>query len=269
MKVTNKDFYRFINIIKQNYGVDLNQKRALVEERLDKILLSCNFLHLDQLLYVLEEKKDELINSKVIGLLVTNYTYFLREPFHFEILNEVILPKLYHNGNKKKGIRVWSAATSSGQEAYSILMIILNFLKEESNEWNVEVIGTDVSQVMIKKAMMGIYQKEEVEMVSSEWLQHYFTILRDGNYKINESLKETVRFEMLNLLSDFEFDKLFQVIFIRNVLIYFESGLIDQIVDKVADFLEVGGYLFIGLFETIEIKSSKLICIKPSVYRKI
>lgn len=269
MKVNNKDFYRLTNIIKQNYGVDLNQKRALVEERLDKILLSCNFTDLDQLLDVVEGKNNEILNSKVISLLVTNYTYFLREPSHFEILNKVILPKLYNNGNKKKGIRVWSAATSSGQEAYSILMVILNFLKEEINEWNVEVIGSDVSQVMIKKAMTGIYKKEEVDNIPSEWLQHYFNVCIDGNYKINESLKDSIKFQMLNLLSEFEFDKLFQVIFLRNVLIYFEGGLIDQIVDKVADFLEVGGYLFIGLSETIGIKSSKLICIQPSIYRKI
>lgn len=269
MKVNNKDFYQITNFIKQNYGVDLNQKRVLVEERLDKILLSCNFTDLNQLLDVLEKKNDEIINSKVIGLLVTNYTYFLREPSHFEILKEVILPKLYNNGNKKKGIRVWSAATSSGQEAYSILMFIINFLKDEADEWNVEVIGTDVSQAMIKNAMTGYYKKEEVEKIPSEWLHRYFTVCIDGNYIINDSLKDIIKFETLNLLSDFEFDKLFQVIFLRNVLIYFESGLIEQIVDKVADFLEVGGYLFIGLTETIEIKSSKLICIQPSIYRKI
>lgn len=269
MKVNNKDFYRITNFIKQNYGVDLNQKRALVEERLDKILLSCNFTDLDQLINVLEKKNDENINSKVIGLLLTNYTYFLREPLHFKILDEVILPKLYTNGNKKKGIRVWSAATSSGQEAYSILMVILNFLKEEAKEWNIEIIGTDVSQAMIKKAKRGIYQKEEVEMIPSDWLQRYFTVCTDGSYKTKDYKEDIIKFEMLNLLLDFEFEKLYQVIFLRNVLIYFEGGLIEQIVDKVADFLEVGGYLFIGLTETIEIRSSKLICIQPSIYRKI
>lgn len=257
------------NIIKQDYGVDLNQKRALVEERLDKILYSCNCKDLNQLLDVIEERKEEHINSKVIGLLVTNYTYFLRESLHFELLNKVILPKLYGNGNKKKGIRVWSAATSSGQEAYSILMVILRYLKEEANEWNIEVIGTDVSQVMIKKASSGIYKKDEIDNIPAEWLPHYFTTCMDGNYKIKDSLKDKIKFEVINLRSDFNFDKLFQVIFLRNVLIYFEGGLIEQIVDKVADFLEVGGYLFIGLLETIEIKSSKLICIQPSVYRKI
>ncbi|MBA4688346.1 MAG: protein-glutamate O-methyltransferase CheR [Candidatus Galacturonibacter soehngenii] len=269
MKVNNKDFYRITSFIKQNYGVDLNQKRTVVEESLDKILLNCNFTDLDQLLNVLEKKNDEIINSKVIGLLLTNYTYFLREPSHFEILSEVILPKIYNNGNKKKGIRVWSAATSSGQEAYSILMAVLNFLKEEIRDWNVEIIATDVSQAMIKKAKAGIYQKEEVEKIPDDWLQHYFNVCIDGSYKIKDSLKEYVKFKLLNLLSDFEFEKLFQVIFLRNVLIYFDSELIEQIVDKVADFLEIGGYLFIGFTETIEIKSSKLICIQPSVYRKI
>lgn len=122
---------------------------------------------------------------------------------------------------------------------------------------------------MIKKAREGIYTKDEMKQVPEQWLHPYFIAQNNNCYKINDACRQKAHFSYLNLASDFEFDKLYQVIFLRNVLIYFEDGLINQIVDKAANYLETGGYLFIGLTETVEINSNKLICVQPSVYRKI
>lgn len=269
MEINNNEFYRITNYVKQNFGVNLNQKRAFVEKRLEKILLDSNYTDFNDFMNYVEKNTADDINSIIISSLVTNYTYFLREQLHFELLKNVILPKIYKNGNKKKGINIWSAATSSGQEAYTILMLILEFLGDEYKEWYIYIIGTDVSQKMLNKAIQGKYKKEEVIELSEEWVKKYFTIKIDGEYEASNILKDRIEFKKVNLISEYNFNKMFQVIFLRNVLIYFESVLIDQIVDKVADHLEVGGYLFIGVTETVEIRSDKLICIQPSVYRKI
>lgn len=258
-----------VNYIRKNFGVNLISKRAFVEKRLDKILHDTNYTNLTEFMDFVEKNKAEKVDSSLISMLVTNHTFFMREKMHFDLLSQVVIPKLYKNKNKKKGIKIWSAATSSGQEAYTSLMILLDFLKDEASEWNIEIIGTDVSELMIKRARKGEYSKEELESVSKEWIRKYFTAKINGGYRINDCLKDYITFKRLNLVMDIQFDQVFQVIFLRNVLIYFDGALVNQVVDKVADYLETGGYLFIGVKETIEINSDKLICIQPSVYRKI
>lgn len=269
MKTTDKEFFRIINYIRQNFGINLMSKRSLVEKRLEEILVVYHFKHYDEFMDSVERDISGKFDNLLIGALVTNYTFFMRESAHFEILSQVILPNLQRNGKSQNGIRIWSAASSSGQEAYSIKMILEDFFEDKKEEVKIEVLGTDISEVMLNKAILGEYTKEEIEAVPETWIRKYFTRKINGDYKINDYVKNSVKFEKLNLAAPFHFEHNFQVIFLRNVLIYFESGLINEIVDKIANYLEEGGYLFIGSTEMVDIHSSKLKLIQPSVYKKV
>lgn len=269
LKTSDKEFFRIVNYIRFKYGINLYGKREFVEKRLDQVTENKRYNCLDDFMDIVEQKENEESQLCLISALVTNHTFFMREELHFEILKNVILPKIYKRNNKKVGIRIWSGAVSSGQEVYSILIIILEFLKEESKDWNIDIVASDISNKMLKKAKIGEYLEKEIEELPKEWVRKYFTNKLNGRYQVNDSLQQYITFQNLNLVSEIDFNKKFHVIFLRNVLIYFDSGLIKQIVDKVADYLETGGYLFIGLTETIEIQCEKLLFIQPSVYRKI
>lgn len=265
MKTTDIEFFRIVNYIRLNFGINLISKRTLIEKRLEEILLCNNYKNYDEFMNSVENDRSNKLNNILISALVTNHTYFMREELHFELLKQVILPKILKKENR---IRIWSAATSSGQEAYSIEMILKDYL-EDVNEFQIEVLGTDISESMLKIATAGEYTKEQIEPLPESWRRKYFTKKINGDYKINEYIKNDITFKKLNLMSKIEFENKFNIIFLRNVLIYFDSGIVDEIVDKVANNLKIGGYLFIGSTETVEINSSKLEYIQPSIYRRI
>lgn len=266
MKTTDKEFFRVVNYIRINFGVNLIHKRALIEKRLMDVLSDNNFKSFDELMNSVEKDKSNKFIDILIGALVTNHTYFMREAIHFKLLEEVVFPKLLNNNSE---IRIWSAAASSGQEAYSIEMLLKDFLEDEKKTCSIEVVGTDISDAMLQIALAGEYTKEQVDSVSDSWKNKFFTKKINGDYKVNNCIKEDVTFKKLNLMSPFEFEKKFHIIFLRNVLSYFDSGIVNQVVEKVVNNLEVGGYLFIGSTESIDIKSDKLAHLQPSLYRRI
>lgn len=267
--ITDLEFYRIANYIRLNFGVNLIHKRPLVEKRLEEILGKKNYTSVNDFMNEVETDKSKNLDEILIGSLFTNHTFFMRDEIHFNLLKEVILPKFIKNSNQNESIRIWSAATSSGQEAYTIQMVAKDYLEEENIFCEIQVLGTDISDYMLKKAKMGDYTKEQMDKVPDEWKRKYFTKKINGDYKINDGMKNEIIFKEFNLLSPFSFEKKFHVIFLRNVLIYFECGIVDLIVEKVADQLMIGGYLFIGTTEMIEINSNKFLLIQPSVYRRI
>lgn len=266
MKTTDIEFFRILNYIRINFGINLISKRTFIENRLESVLSHYKFKSYEELINAVENDKSNEMSNKLIGALVTNHTYFMREELHFELLKQVVFPKLF---KMDETIRIWSAAVSSGQEAYSIEMIFKDLLEEKREKCNIEVLGTDISDAMLQIAASGEYTNEEMDMVSDEWKRKYFTKKINGIYKINDSIKNDIIFKKINLMSAFEFDKKFHIIFLRNILIYFNQQTVDDVVEKIADNLMIGGYLFIGTTETVDISSDKLLLIQPSVYRRI
>ncbi|MFA9378137.1 MAG: protein-glutamate O-methyltransferase CheR [Lachnotalea sp.] len=266
MITTDLEFFRIVNYVRKNFGINLISKRTLINKRLETILLNYNYQNVEEFMNAVELDKNQKLADILISALVTNYTYFMRERPHYELLTKVIFPKILMN---KNSIRIWSAATSSGQEAYSLAMALKEYMEEKDIIHNMEVFGTDISELMLNIAIEGEYTKEQTEYVSDVWKRKYFTKKINGDYKVNSHIKKCIRFEKLNLMSKFEYENKFNIIFLRNVLIYFDSGLVDDIVDKMANSLVSGGYLFIGIKEIIDINSTKLEYIQPSIYRKI
>ena len=178
-----------------------------------------------------------------------------------------ILPYLFNKEKATRDIRIWSAGCSSGDEAYTIAIILEEFLKGKG-KWNKQILATDISQNALKKARAGIYPMNEIEKLPKLWQKNYFERKDKENLIIKNNIKSEVIFRTFNLMNKFPFKKKFHVIFCRNVMIYFDNQTKINLVNEFYDSLEDGGYLFIGHSETIERGKTKFKFIQPSIYKK-
>lgn len=269
MKISDREFYRIVNYVKFHYGVNLIEKRTLIEGRMDNYLQMNGYGSYDEFMDKVEIDDTHKYANELISMLTTNHTFFMREAEHFEFLKNTVLPKLAKKEKQKKELRVWSAASSTGEEAYTLAMIMKNYFELSGGQWDTRVLATDVSMRVLEKAALGEYTKEEVETLPESWRRRFFIKKLDGNYKVNEILRKEVIFRQFNLMDEYKFRAKFHVIFLRNVLIYFDNATKAEVLRKMTDCLETGGYLFIGTTESIDVKSERLKYVIPSVYKKI
>ena len=270
IKISNKEFEMFSDYIRENYGIYLKEeKKTLVINRLYNEFVNSNCKTLKQYLeYILSDKSGEALNI-LINKITTNYTFFMREAEHFYFFRDKVLPYLLSTV-KDKDLRIWSAGCSTGQEPYTIAMIIDDYLKEDKKLWDTKILATDISSKVLNEAMEGIYSKDQIKLLPSQWRLSYFKRIDNENYMIVDNIKKEVIFRKFNLMNKvFPFRKKFHVIFCRNVMIYFDSKTRTELINKFYDILEYGGYLFIGLTESIQRNESKFQYVMPSVYRKI
>lgn len=267
--IKDKEFIQLVTFIKENFGINLFQKKALIEGRLSNVIAEKGFNNFSDFLnFAFADKTGKEI-TQLINKLTTNHTYFLREPQHFEYLMKHILPYLESN-LKEKDIRIWSAGCSSGEEAYTIAMLIQDYFKENKILWDSRVLATDISQKVLETANSGIYPSSEIENLPSMWKLNYFTkIDNNDNYKIKEEIKKEIIFRIFNLMEkSFPFKKKFHVIFCRNVMIYFDQQTKAELFKKFYEFTEPGGYLFIGHSESLGKENPGYNYILPAIYRK-
>lgn len=267
IRIKDNEFRELTKFLKINYGINLIQKKNLVEGRLGNVLLEKGFNSFREYLdYVYSDyTKNEL--TMLINKLTTNHTFFMREPRHFEYLKNNVLPYL-HFAVKDKDLRIWSAGCSSGEEAYTLAMILEEYFAEEKSLWDKKILATDISVDALKKAADGIYCAEALEKISERWKLQFFKKFDNGNYKVTDELKKEVIFRVFNLMDEFPFRRKFHVIFCRNVMIYFDKETKERLIKKFYDMTERGGYLFVGLSESINREEVSYSYIMPSVYRK-
>lgn len=269
LKTTDKEFYRIVNYIKGRYGVNLIEKRNLIEGRLENYLAVNGYRSYDEFMDRVESDMSQKYSNELISMLTTNHTFFLREPEHFEFFKEVVLPEWSKKEEKKKELRIWSAASSTGEEPYTLAMILKSFFELSGNSWDTRVLATDISMKVLEKAAQGEYAKEQVDTLPENWKRRYFIKKINGDYKVNQILRKEVIFRQFNLMGEYKFKGKFHAIFLRNVLIYFDNKTKDEVILKMVDCLEHGGYLFIGTTESIDVTAKNLKYIRPSVYKKI
>lgn len=266
--LTDDEFTTIMTYVKNNFGVNLSKKRALIEGRLSNHVLSSGFdNYKDYFLHAINTGPGGEM-SVLINKLTTNHTYFCREKDHFDFYRDTILPWI-DKSLKTKDLRVWSAGCSSGQEPYTLSMITLNYLGSNARGWDSTILASDISNKVLASAKEGLYTDEQVSGLPLEWRRKFFINKGEGRYSVSDALKKNVAFRNFNLLSPFRFKQPFQAIFCRNVMIYFESPLKEQIVNKFYDALMPGGYLFLGLSESLSGLNHKFKTVRPSVYRKI
>ncbi len=249
------DYARFCTFLENSSGILLGQnKEYLVKNRLRSILEETREKTLSELLNILESGSQTALRSRVIDAMTTNETLWFRDAHPFEILKDTVFPELSTElRGQSRPIKVWSAASSTGQEAYSISITVNEFLKRNlgSLPQNVEIVGTDISQAAVQQAKEGVYDEYEiVRGLSEQYQRQYFE--QDGHKRrIVSEIKQRVRFQELNLLQSYSLLGQFDIIFCRNVLIYFSNEIKEDILSRMARSLKPGGYLFLGGSEPI------------------
>jgi chemotaxis protein methyltransferase CheR len=249
------------------FGLDLKPgKEALICARLGKRLQTLGLATIGEYLEHVKRDKTGAELSVFIDSLATNYTSFLREPEHFRLLREAILPQI----EGRHAVRIWSAGCSSGEEPYSILFHIAEHAGERDLA-RYSILATDISTRALEHARAGIYAGSRLKDLPPEWLRKYFQRgqgARSGEFRVKERFRACVRFARLNLMEPLGKAGTFPVIFCRNVMIYFDRPTQERLVRNLANCLEPGGWLLTGHSESLMGIDHGLRYIAPSVYRK-
>lgn len=266
IRLSDSEFEFFVDFVSKRYGIDLSQKRRLIEARLASELKANGFNSYAQYISALKsdttsEKVDTFINK-----ITTNYSYFSREADHYQFLANTIIPYLMQS--RKSGIKVWSAGCSTGEEPYNIAMAIDSALGIKRSIWNVSITATDVSTRALNIAKKAVYPESELNVMPAAWKSNYMVKQPDGNYRVVDNLRRQVTFNQFNLMNPSFPKNNFDVIFCRNVMIYFKPATTQSVVKKFYQANVEGGYLFIGHSETINRLDNEYTYISPSIYRK-
>lgn len=266
LKLTDKDFMRLVDYMKTNYGINLIKKRILIEGRLTNHVQELGFTDYASYLDRTLSGKDSIELATLINKLTTNHTFFLREIEHFEFLKSTILPHI-EKTVKDKDARIWCAASSTGQEPYTLAMIIDEYFGAEKKNWDCKILATDISTDVLKKAKEGIYTDDMIKDVPKDWLAKYFTKLDAKTYQIIPRIRQEVVFRQFNLMDPIQFKKPYDLISCRNVMIYFEADTKNALIERFYDVVKPGGYLFIGHAENVS-KDTQFDFVRPAIYRK-
>ena len=267
-----REFKQFSEFIEAQCGIKMPAtKRTMLESRLQKRLRSLaleSFRAYCDYLFSPEGMKNELIH--MIDVVTTNKTDFFREPVHFDFLNKNILAKIGASGYPQK-LRVWSAGCSSGEEPYTLAMVLQDFA-ERCPGFSYSILATDICTTVLQKAASGIYQDEDIIPVPLELKRKYLLKSKDrskGMVRIVPELRRMVKFRRLNFMdSDFGLTGPVDVIFCRNVIIYFDRETQEKLLNKFYRLLAPGGYLFLGHSETLNGLNVPLVQVYSTVYRK-
>lgn len=265
------DFARISRLIYEKCGINLHEgKKMLVKTRLSKRLRERNFSSFAQYYdYVTtDEGTEELVH--MLDSISTNLTYFFREDSHFRKLAD-ILPQLPGVASRKgpPRLRIWCAGCSTGEEPYSLAMTVLGAMNQAN--WDVKILATDICTSVLAKATAGIYDASKLENVSPEIIRKFFQRGQGrwtGFLRVKSELRGMVHFRRFNLMDPLPRDVLFDVIFCRNVMIYFDKQTQASLIGRFYDSLAEGGYFFAGHSESLTGLNHHLKYIEPSVYRK-
>ena len=249
MKV--EDFDMFAILLKQRSGLVLTRDKAyLLESRLMPVARKWNMKGLDELAVTVRTKKEEALLRDITEAMTTNESSFFRDQKPFDQFRTVVLPSFLQSRAAKKQIRIWSAACSSGQEAHSLAML-LNDEQAKINGWKIEIVGTDISAEMVERAKAGTYTQFEVQRgLPIQMLVKHFKQNGD-KWQISPQIRSMVSFREYNLLTDLGGLGHFDIVFCRNVLIYFDQPTKARVLETIAKLMPPDGVLYLGGAETV------------------
>lgn len=273
--LSDEDFELFRRLIYDSCGINLTlSKKELVKARLSKRLTRVganSFKDYYKYVTCTDKTGNELIH--LIDSISTNKTDFFREKKHFDFLDTTLLPTLISNkikGRNKK-LRIWCAAASSGEEPYTLAITVFNHITPD-NGWDVKILATDISTKILQKAINGIYKKELLNGIPQDVISaHFSKVPADNtfNYRAKDHLRNVITFRRFNLMTpQFPFKNPFDIIFCRNVMIYFDPETQHKLVTKFYNCLPKEGHLFIGHSETLSRSNSGFKYIQPAIYQK-
>lgn len=278
IKLTDKDFRRLSEYIEETLGIKMpTAKKQLLESRLLRRLRALKLAsYTEYCEYLFSPEGHEKEITTMIDLITTNKTDFFREPDHFDYLFNTALPELVksYGSGVKKSLMVWSAGCSTGEEPYTIAMIMSEFGERYPGlGFDYTILATDISTRVVEVAARGIYSMERVAPVPDSMRKKYLLRSKDRSaelVRIIPQLRERVRFRRLNFMDeDFGFREPMDIIFCRNVIIYFDKEMQERLLQKFCDAIRPGCYIFLGHSETLAGFDVPLERVAPSVYRKL
>lgn len=269
INITEKEFTKLAEYIKSNYGIHLKEeKQSLVMGRLHNVLQQKGFGSFAEYYeYIVSDKTGDAV-TVLIDKITTNHTFFMREADHFYYFKNVVLPQLCKTV-MERDLRIWSAGCSTGEEPYTLAMILDEYFGKEKMLWDSKVLATDISSKVLDIAQKGVYSNEALASLPAQWRLSYFKKNDLENSTIVDRIRNEVIYRKFNLMEElFPFKRKFHVIFCRNVMIYFDNKTREELVNKYHRHMERGGYLFIGHSESLNRETARFKYVMPAVYRK-
>jgi chemotaxis protein methyltransferase CheR len=273
VQLSTSEFEFLANIIYKNAGIELKEhKKSLLEGRLQRIWRDGGIKSFEEYkTYLLQAGSSDLLKkrmSELIDRISTNHTFFYRESIHFEIFEKKILPELISRNQKTRTLRIWCAASSSGEEPYTLQIIIMKVLGAQYKLWDTGVLATDISSEILQKAVHGIYEKDAVEALPKDYVNIGFDRIGNG-YSVKPEVRKGVTYKRFNLMNEFPFKSQFDTVFCRNVMIYFDLPTKKILLNKMHQFMINGGYFFTSLSEFLDWKELKLTKIQAGIYQRL
>lgn len=265
LTLSDADFQRLVKFIQTQYGIDLSKKRQLIVSRLSHTLTTRGYQSFTTFIDDVMSKKNPDDIELVINKLTTNYTFFMREQEHYDFFQKTILPDITRRHQHDKVLSIWSAGCSSGEEPYNISMYIKDFLGSEASKWDARVLATDISQRALSVAKAGVY--EVPDTIPAEWKRKFFVPEGGDRYRVAPAIRDNVVFRTFNLMNPIRTPAKFDVIFCRNVMIYFDQPTKDALVTRFFHASAPGAYLLIGHSETLN-REIGYQFLAPSTFRK-
>ena len=269
---TDRDFCRIRDLVKQHAGITLTEaKKDMVYSRLSRRLRHLGITSFSEYCQLVEdETSGELVNFT--NSVTTNLTAFFREQHHFDYLSSTLLPRLRKEKADTRRLRIWSAGCSTGEEPYSIALYLLEKWPA-IEEIDVEIVSSDIDSMVLERCRKGVYSQRSIQHLPAALLRKYFTPIAGGHYQIDDGLRDVVRFTKVNLSSPEQTRgyRNFDLIFCRNLLIYFDDTSRRQAAEVFYDALTPGGFIFLGHSESMS-RISSLFAVrkfpKAMVYQK-
>jgi len=276
VRITDKEFRKLGEYIHTRYGIKMPPvKKTMLEARLQKRLRTLgmsSFSEYSKYLFSPDGLKDELVN--MVNMVTTNKTDFFREPQHFDYLVEEALPTIEREwgGGIRRPLKIWSAGCSTGEEPYTMAMVLSEYAAKHSG-FSFEVMGSDISTTVLEKAKTAIYKHFKVDPVPMELKKKYLLRNRDRSrdeVRIVPELRRQVHFRRINFIEDdFGLREKMDIIFCRNVIIYFDRPTQEKLLNRLSGHLRDQGFIFMGHSETLSGLNVPLRPVVPTVYRKI
>lgn len=272
MVISDAEFAALRDLIHRRFGINLTeQKRSLLVGRLQKLMRTRGFSAFQQYIDFLVGDKSEQGLSELVDLISTNHTYFNREKDHFSYFFETALPNVVQRlkQQKRRDLRVWCAGSSTGEEPYTLVMLMMEYLGADYKNWDAGLLATDISDRALTAARAGVYPQDRVDPLPANLRSKYFTPTAQGQLAVRDQVKREVTYRRFNLMNTrFPFKNPFQIIFCRNVMIYFDQPTRDALIARFHQFTEPSGYLFIGHSETLGRTQRLYNYIQPALYQK-
>lgn len=272
--LSNDDFKRLSTFIYKEYGIKMPEvKRTMLQSRLHKRLRELNMTNYkDYVDYVFSKEGQDNEVIHMIDVVSTNKTDFFREPVHFDFLHSTVLPELLRSDRPNRLIKLWSAGCSSGEEPYTLAMSMSDYMIEHPG-FDYSILATDISTRILKSAVEAIYKENRVEMLPIQIKKRYLLRSKDRTnptVRIIPELRRRVTFQRLNFMDNsYNVPDNMDIIFCRNVLIYFDRDTQEKVINKLCTKLKPDGFFFLGHSESITNFNVPLRQLKPTIFRKI